>query len=92
MKKLKIGFIQMRCEKGAIAQNMEVMEKYISKCHENNVDIVCFPEMNITGYNDPNRYADAVLRMKRQNGLVLEKLYLFLRVWELRLVYQSVQT
>lgn len=53
----------MRCEKGAIAQNMEVMEKYISKCHENNVDIVCFPEMNITGYNDPNRYADAVLTL-----------------------------
>lgn len=60
-KKIKIGLVQMNCEKAAIDRNLLLMEEYIIACQTNKVNIVCFPEMNITGYIDPNKHPNAVL-------------------------------
>ncbi|MBN1579357.1 MAG: carbon-nitrogen hydrolase family protein [Anaerolineae bacterium] len=61
--RLTIGLVQMRCEKAAISDNIEQMAQYISKAREQNVDILGFPEMNITGYADPTRYPHAIIRL-----------------------------
>jgi predicted amidohydrolase len=60
---IRIGLIQMRCEKAAMAENLARMEHYYRQAVERGVDIVGFPEMNISGYADPTRYADAILHL-----------------------------
>ena len=60
---IKIGLIQMRCEKAAIAENLEAMSGYLEEADSRGVDIVGFPEMNITGYADPTKYPEAVVRL-----------------------------
>jgi predicted amidohydrolase len=62
MSELRIGLVQMRCEKGAIAANLAAMEEHVRAAQQQGIDIVCFPEASITGYVDPRRYPDAVLR------------------------------
>ena len=61
--RLTIGLVQMRCEKAAISDNIDQMAQYISKARERNVDILGFPEMNITGYADPTKYPHAIIRL-----------------------------
>jgi predicted amidohydrolase len=63
MKNLKIGLIQMFCEKAAIAENLERTEHYIGEAAARGVDIVGFPEASITGYVNPIRYPESVLRL-----------------------------
>jgi predicted amidohydrolase len=60
---LTIGLVQMRCEKAAIAENTTSMTHYIAEARERNVDILGFPEMNITGYADPTKYPEAIIRL-----------------------------
>jgi predicted amidohydrolase len=60
---LTIGLIQMRCEKAAMSENIEIMAHYIAEARERHVDILGFPEMNITGYADPTKYPEAILRL-----------------------------
>lgn len=60
---LRVGLIQMRCEKSAIAENMTQMARYFAQAVARDVDIVGFPEMSITGYADPTRYPDAILSL-----------------------------
>jgi predicted amidohydrolase len=61
MAKLKIGLVQMLCQKGEIAENIEQITRYLSEAVEQGVDFLCFPEMSITGYIDPTRYPQAIL-------------------------------
>jgi predicted amidohydrolase len=58
-----IGLIQMHCEKSAIAENLNLITHYYDEAVDLGVDIVGFPEMSITGYADPTRYPDAILRL-----------------------------
>jgi len=58
---MRIALVQMRCEKGDIAGNLERMRLEIGAAVERGVDIVAFPEMSITGYIDPTRQTDAIL-------------------------------
>jgi predicted amidohydrolase len=60
---LRIGLIQMNCEKAASAQNLEQMACYLAQAQALDVDIVGFPEMSVTGYADPQRYPKAVVRL-----------------------------
>lgn len=53
----------MRAEKAAIAENLAVMAGTLAEAKERQIDIVGFPEMCITGYADPNRYPQAVVRL-----------------------------
>jgi predicted amidohydrolase len=59
----RVGLIQMRCEKAAIAENLERMNDYLVEAAGLQVDIVGFPEMCLTGYADPTRYQDAMLAL-----------------------------
>jgi predicted amidohydrolase len=63
MTTLDIALVQMRCEKGAIDHNVAAMRRYVHHAAARGVDIVCFPEMSITGYIDPNRQPEAVLEL-----------------------------
>lgn len=63
MKKLKIGLIQMMCEKGEMAGNLKRMGKYLDEAEALDVEIIAFPEMSITGYADPTRDPNAILRL-----------------------------
>jgi predicted amidohydrolase len=60
-KLLRIALVQMRCEKGDIAGNLERIGAEITAAEERSVAIVAFPEMSITGYIDPAVWPDAVL-------------------------------
>lgn len=61
MAQLSLAPIQMRCEKAAIDENMARMRQYVAEAKKENVDIICFPEMNITGYIDPQQHPRAVI-------------------------------
>ncbi|HKD76450.1 MAG TPA: carbon-nitrogen hydrolase family protein, partial [Ktedonobacterales bacterium] len=61
MTRLHTGLVQMRCEKGAIGENLAAIERYIAAGVKHGADILCFPEASITGYVDPLRYPAAVL-------------------------------
>lgn len=60
---VKIGLVQMLCEKGAMAENLKRMEQHLMEAISHDVDIVCFPEMSITGYADPIKNQDAIIRL-----------------------------
>jgi predicted amidohydrolase len=58
---LRIGLVQMQCEKGAIDDNLRTMAHYLGEAAAKSVDILGFPEMSITGYADPTKQPEAVL-------------------------------
>ena len=60
---VRIGLIQMHCGKGAIVENMESMSRHIVEADTRRVDIIGFPEMSITGYADPTKYPEAIVRL-----------------------------
>jgi predicted amidohydrolase len=60
---LNIALVQMRCEKGAIDDNLAAIQASIQAAESRGVDIICFPEMSITGYIDPTRRHEAILRV-----------------------------
>jgi predicted amidohydrolase len=60
---LRIALIQQVCEKAAIRQNLESLSIFLAEAAHRMIDIIAFPEMNITGYTDPTRYPAAVIRL-----------------------------
>ena len=60
---LRIGLVQMRCPKGEVAQNLASIHACLQEAAARGGDILCFPEMSITGYIDPARRPDAVLHL-----------------------------
>lgn len=63
MTTMNIGLVQMRCEKGAINDNLAAAEAHIQEAERRGIDMLCFPEMSITGYIDPTRRHEAILRL-----------------------------
>jgi predicted amidohydrolase len=53
----------MRCEKGAVAQNIEATARYLKEAAARRVDVLGFPEASLSGYIEPARYPHAVLRL-----------------------------
>lgn len=64
----------MLCEKNAIDQNIETTINYINQAIEKNIDIICLPEANITGFTDPTKYTDTKLKV---NGPEVERIVQF---------------
>ena len=60
---LRIGLIQMNCEKNAIQQNIKQTIDIINKSAKKNIDVLCFPEMSITGYSDPTKYTSMIISL-----------------------------
>lgn len=63
MEEVKVGLVQMRCEKGNIIDNLNSMSSYLKQSKDQSVDIICFPEMNVTGYINPTQYPQAILNI-----------------------------
>ena len=59
----RIGLIQMTCEKAACAQNLQGMAEFLNQAEALDVNVIGFPEMNITGYADPPRYPEAAVKL-----------------------------
>jgi predicted amidohydrolase len=68
---IRIGLVQMYCEKSAIDQNLERMSACIEEAAARDIDILGFPEMSLTGYADPTRYPQAMIDL---NGPEVERL------------------
>lgn len=60
---LKIGLVQMRCEKGAVEENMAGIAGHMAEAAGQGVEIIGFPEMSLTGYADPTQYPHAVIQL-----------------------------
>lgn len=60
---LNVALVQMRCEKGTIDANLASIQASIQEADRRGVDIICFPEMSITGYIDPTQCPEAILRV-----------------------------
>lgn len=60
---VRIGLVQMLCEKAAITENLKRITRYLNDAIAHGVDIVCFPEMSLTGYADPTKYKEAIVRL-----------------------------
>lgn len=60
---MRVGLIQMVCEKAAMAENLEIIGHYLAEAAARQIDIVGFPEMSITGYADPTRYPESQLTL-----------------------------
>ncbi|HKP54413.1 MAG TPA: carbon-nitrogen hydrolase family protein [Chloroflexia bacterium] len=60
MTKLKIALAQMRCEKGDWPGNLERAERYMAEAAAAGCDIIIFPEMGLSGYNNPLTFPDSV--------------------------------
>lgn len=63
MQPLNIGLVQMRCEKGALDENLSSIRASLRAGAAGGVDIMCFPEMSITGYINPQQSPEAILRL-----------------------------
>ena len=61
---IKIGLVQMFCEKAAIEQNLNATQDYVNQANAQKLDFLCFPEMSITGYINPQRDLDAILSLE----------------------------
>lgn len=59
----RIALIQQVCEKAAIRQNLNSLSTSLAEATRRKIDIIAFPEMNMTGYADPTRYPEAVIRL-----------------------------
>ncbi len=58
---MKLALIQMTSEKGAIEDNVRRMIAFLDQAAEHGADIICFPEMNITGYVAPRKFPEAII-------------------------------
>jgi len=63
MKTIKLGLVQMRCEKGAIEENLASTRAYLEAGTRQGADIMCFPEMSITGYSNPFSNPEVILHL-----------------------------
>ena len=61
--RLKIGLIQMCCEKLAIEANLAQIGRSIAEADDRGVAIIGFPEMTIAGYADPIRQPAAIMHL-----------------------------
>jgi predicted amidohydrolase len=63
MSTLRLALAQMRCEKGAIAENLAATERAIEEATAQGAHLLCCPEASLTGYVDPERYPDVALAL-----------------------------
>lgn len=50
MRSLRVGLAQINCTVGDLESNTDKIIRYMEQAREMEVDLVCFPEMAITGY------------------------------------------
>jgi N-carbamoylputrescine amidase len=79
---LKIAVVCMNSPLGEIEKNLERMETFVQEARTSGADLICFPELSITGYRlenpahiydgmQPEKVLERVKDMARRHGLVL---------------------
>jgi predicted amidohydrolase len=58
-----IALVQLRCEKGALEDNLAEMAAHVRDAIAQSDDIIVFPEMSITGYINPTTMPEAILTL-----------------------------
>ena len=82
MRNLQIAAVCMNSEVGEIERNLDRTEAFVSRASDSGAQLICFPELSITGYvlSDPTRvYRDMlpdqilerVAGMAREKGLII---------------------
>ena len=59
-----VTLVQMRCEKGALGDNLAATRDLYLAATRRGADIVLFPEMSLTGYVVPERHPEAILTLE----------------------------
>jgi N-carbamoylputrescine amidase len=77
MKDLRIAAVCMHSTPGEIDKNLDRIRSFVLEASERGVDIICFPELSITGYtlqNPENMYSTSMSEniIERVNGLAQE--------------------
>jgi predicted amidohydrolase len=67
---LRIGLIQMTCEKGALSANLKLTSQFIEEAIALGIDILVFPETSLCGYANPDKYPQAVVGL---DGVVVSE-------------------
>jgi N-carbamoylputrescine amidase len=79
---LNIAVVCMNSPLGEIEKNLEKMETFVQEAETRGADLICFPELSITGYRlenpahiydgfRPEKVLERVEEMARRHGLVL---------------------
>ena len=57
MEDIRIAMVQMTCRVGDVEGNLATMDRFCAEAAVAQVDIICFPELNVCGYNagDPSK-------------------------------------
>ena len=63
MKDVRIGAVTCRSEAGNVSRNIETLLYWVKKGRQKDVDILCFPELNITGYSIKDSILSAALHI-----------------------------
>lgn len=81
MKETRIALVQMQSKTGIVDENMRKIQWFISEAARKKVDIICFPELCVQGYNRekahltaepvPGEISGAVSQMAQQAGLAV---------------------
>lgn len=71
MKQLRVGLVSMVPVYGDIPRNLEIVTEYVRELKGQGVDLVCFSEMNLTGYS---RAPEIVSLAQPLDGIVIQQL------------------
>lgn len=82
MRDLKVASVCMRSEFGGIADNVKKMGTFVREAASAGVDMICFPELSITGYSIredlqsftesiPGSTTDHLVNMAKENSIVI---------------------
>ena len=79
---IRIAAVILNCPVGRIADNLDRMAGWVEAAKKQNAEVVCFPEMNITGYNSsgtikkvaervPGKISQAVTKMAQAYDIAI---------------------
>ena len=82
MEDIRVAAVVMQSAVGKKEENLDRMESFVRRAADQGVQIICFPEMNISGYGlrqnmatlaerIPGPITEAVLKIARENGLLI---------------------
>ncbi len=78
MQDIRIAAVSMHAEPGDLDGNLKTTDSFVAQASEAGADIVCFPELSISGYglDNPRRIGEAMPRhevMERITGMARER-------------------
>ena len=59
MNDIRIATVIMNCPVGRVADNLDHMASWVAAARKRGADLICFPEMNVTGYSTRDEIKDS---------------------------------